>query len=71
MQVYLSDPMTLMKKLLSLVFLSTLATFATLVIGAASVSAEEMHPQAYGLLKSIYAYDESYPLDARAVGLTN
>ena len=65
MQVYLSDPMTLMKKLLSLVFLSTLAT---LVIGAASVSAEEMHPQAYGLLKSIYAYDESYPLDARVVG---
>jgi len=27
-----------------------------------------MHPEAYGLLKSIYAYDQTYPLNLRSVG---
>lgn len=33
-----------------------------------TASAEALNPQAYGLLKSIYSYDQSYPLNARIVG---
>lgn len=33
-----------------------------------SALAEDIHPQTYGLLKSIYAYDQTFPLNARVVG---
>lgn len=48
-----------MQKLLSTILLA---------IVAAAAAAQDMHPQAYGLLKSIYAYDQTYPLNARIVG---
>ena len=59
MQSFHSHLMIFMNKLLSTILLS---------IAAAGASGNEMHPQAYGLLKSIYAYDQSFPLNARTVG---
>lgn len=35
---------------------------------AAGTFAQDMQPQTYGLLKSIYAYDQTFPLNARVVG---
>jgi len=37
-------------------------------VASTSAFAGDMHPQAYGLLKSIYSYDQSFPLNARVVG---
>lgn len=48
-----------MKNALLAILISAIAT---------SNLAEDMHPQTYGLLKSIYAYDQTYPLNARVVG---
>ncbi len=48
-----------MKHVLFSILISALAT---------STLAEDMHPQTYSLLKSIYAYDQTYPLNARVVG---
>jgi len=39
-----------------------------LAVASAQCFAESLNPQAYALLKSIYAYDESFPLNARVVG---
>lgn len=51
--------MVLMKQLLSMILLLTFTV---------SASGKDMNPQAYGLLKSIYAYDQTYPLNVRTVG---
>lgn len=39
-----------------------------MTLGSTGALAADLHPQAYGLLKSIYSYDQSYPLNARVVG---
>lgn len=51
--------MTFMKHPVSIILLISIAL---------SASAEDLNPQAYGLLKSIYAYDQTFPLNARTVG---
>lgn len=45
------------------VLIATLMSIVTF-----NIAAEPLHPQAYTLLKSIYAYDQTFPLNARSVG---
>ncbi len=52
-----------------MIFMNKLVSIILLTIAAAGASGNEMQPQAYELLKSIYAYDQSFPLNARTVGL--
>jgi dienelactone hydrolase len=54
--------------LCSLVLSSTL--FTSTVLTTRSVHAETFGNEAYALLKSIYSYDATYPLNARVVGNT-